>query len=148
MDFVDRPLREQGHHQAQVEDITLPQANDLDQFGSMDPFDIGPSDGIGSHDFLDLDLGIDWDGVPNQQDTEDRMSVDESVGVGRDAASHHSLLDLPHLNGVGKDIDLDMHSMHSVSRGPPERNLPALDMDFPDFDGMGIGFDQPEVEEL
>ncbi|TFK18920.1 hypothetical protein FA15DRAFT_674905 [Coprinopsis marcescibilis] len=151
MDFVDRPLRDQGHHQAQVEDITLPQANNLDQFGTMDPFDIGPSDGIGSQDFLDLDLGIDWDGVPNRQDNEDGMSVDESVGVGRDAGSHHSLVDFPHLNGTGKDMDLDMQSVRSVSRAPSEHNLPALDMDFPDFDGMdlgalGIGFDQPEEQ--
>ncbi|EAU92865.2 Rad21 protein [Coprinopsis cinerea okayama7 len=150
MDIVDRPLREQGQHQAQIEDITLPQGNNLDQFGAIDPFDIGPTDGIGSQDFLDIDLGIDWDEAP-QKASEDGMSVDDlSVGVGRDAASVHSLRDFPHLNGVNKSIDLQ--SIRSFSRDPSEQPFqPTMDMDFPDFGGMdlgdlGIGFDQPAEE--
>ena len=116
MDFVERPLRDYGQHQAQVEDITLPQGTGMD-FAATDPFDIGPSDGIGSQDFLDVDLGIDWDDVP-QKENEDAMSVDESVGVGRDAASARSLIEFPQLNGLSKGIDLDMHSIRSLSRDP------------------------------
>ncbi|RXW13676.1 hypothetical protein EST38_g12180 [Candolleomyces aberdarensis] len=150
MDFEERPVREQGHHQAHIEDITLPSANNFDQFGAIDPFDIGPSDGIGSQDFGDLDLGINWGDEPVQQS--DAMSVDGSVGVGRDAPNVHDSFDLPHLNGIHKDDNLDMISQRSRTRELSEQPfLPPLDMDFPDFEGMdlgdlGIGFDKP-VEE-
>ncbi|KAG2020491.1 Rad21 protein [Coprinopsis cinerea AmutBmut pab1-1] len=148
MGFIDRPLRDSGHHQAQIEDITLPLTNGLDHFGTFDNFDIGPSDGIGSQDFQDIDLGIDWDGAPAREN-EDGMSVDhESIGVGRDAASVHSMRSF-HLNGISKGIDLDMQSIRSLSRDPSEPPFQSqMDMDFPDFGGMdlgdlGIGFDQP-----
>ncbi|KAH6914137.1 Rad21 protein, partial [Coprinopsis sp. MPI-PUGE-AT-0042] len=150
MDFIERPLRDYGQHQAQVEDITLPQGTGLD-FATQDPFDVGPSDGIGSQDFLDVDLGIDWDDVP-QRANDDAMSVDESVGVGRDAASARSLIEFPQLNGISKGVDLDMHSIRSLSRDPSEQPFqPTMEMDFPDFGGMdlgdlGIGFDEPVGE--
>jgi cohesin complex subunit SCC1 len=150
MDFEERPMREQGHHQAHIEDITLPSANNFDQFGAIDPFDIGPSDGIGSQDFGDLDLGINWGDEPVRQS--DAMSVDGSVGVGRDAPNVDDSFDLPHLNGIHKDDNLDMISQRSRTRELSEQPfLPPLDMDFPDFEGMdlgdlGIGFDKP-VEE-
>jgi cohesin complex subunit SCC1 len=151
MDFEERPVREQGHHQAHIEDITLPSANNFDQFGAIDPFDIGPSDGIGSQDFADLDLGINWGAEPVQNS--DAMSVDGSVGVGRDAPSVHESFDLPHLNGIAlKGDKADLQSIRSYSRDPSEQPLlPPMDMDFPDFGGMdlgdlGIGFDNP-VEE-
>lgn len=149
MDFEERPVREHGHHQAHIEDITLPSANNFDHFGAMDPFDIGPTDGIGSQDFADLDLGINWGAEPVQNS--DAMSVDGSVGVGRDAGSVHESFDLPHLNGIKGDKS-DLHSIRSFSRDPSEQPLlPAMDMDFPDFGGMdlgdlGIGFDKPVDE--
>ncbi|EAU88361.2 Rad21 protein [Coprinopsis cinerea okayama7 len=138
MGFIDRPLRDSGHHQAQIEDITLPLTNGLDHFGTFDNFDIGPSDGIGSQDFQDIDLGIDWDGAPAREN-EDGMSVDhESIGVGRDAASVHSMRSF-HLNGISKGIDLDMQSIRSLSRDPSEPPFQSqMDMDFPDFGGMDL----------
>ncbi|KAF5326155.1 hypothetical protein D9611_000150 [Ephemerocybe angulata] len=147
MDFEDRPVREQGHHQAHIEDITLPSANNFDQFDGMDPFDIGPSDGIGSQDFGELDLGINWGEEPVPSDA---MSVDGSVGVGRDAPSMHDDLEFPQLNGVHKDHD--MLSLRSMSRELSEAPfMPPIDMDFPDFGGMdlgdlGVGFDKPEED--
>lgn len=157
MDFEERPAREHGQHQAHIEDITLPSANNFDHFGAMDPFDIGPTDGIGSQDFADLDLGINWGAEPVQNS--DAMSVDGSVGVGRDAGSVHESFDMPHLNGINlKGDKSDLHSIRSFSRDPSEQPLlPAMDMDFPDFGGMdlgelGIGFDkpldEPEAENL
>jgi cohesin complex subunit SCC1 len=151
MDFIERPLPDYVQHQAQVEDITLPQGTGLD-FAAADPFDVGPSDGIGSQDFLDVDLGIEWDEVP-EKGNDDAMSVDESVGVGRDAGSTRSLVEFPQLNGISNGIDLDMHSIRSLSRDPSEQPFqPTMEMDFPDFGGMdlgdlGIGFDEPVQEE-
>jgi len=149
LDFEERPARQHGHHQAHVEDITLPSGNNFDQFGAIDPFDIGPSDGIGSNDFADLDLGINWG--EEQQQTSDAMSVDGSVGVGRDAVSIHGDIDMAHLNGMQKE--LDMQSIRSRTRELSEQPfLDPLDQDFPDFGGMdlgdlGINFDKPLEDE-
>lgn len=148
MDFEEQPVRQHGHHQAHIEDITLPSANNFDQFGGIDPFDVGPSDGIASQDFDDFDLGIGFEAEPIPSDG---MSVDGSVGVGRDAMSVHESFDMSLMNGVKKNIDLDMQSIRSQSRALSEAPYMAPLDDFPDFEGMdlgdmGITFDKP-VEE-
>ncbi|KAJ7462229.1 Rec8 like protein-domain-containing protein [Mycena galericulata] len=133
VDFEDRPLPQQGHHQAHIDDITLRNAADTFQnFDVNDPFDIGPSDGIGSQDFLDL--GLDWgDGEkPNENDENDNMSVDGSVGVGRDLAVLDEPFDAQFMRDGG-DMDLDIFSTHSKSRGGSEHPLDAdmnIDTDF------------------
>ncbi|KAJ7132807.1 Rec8 like protein-domain-containing protein [Mycena crocata] len=139
VDFEDRPLPQQGHHQAHVDDITLRTAADAFQnYDVSDPFDIGPSDGIGSQDFLDL--GLDWgDGEkPSENDEMDNMSVDGSIGVGRDLPHVEESLDAQFMrNG---DMDLDIFSNHSKSRGGSEHPFNSdMNIDMPDFD-LGIGF--------
>lgn len=151
MDFEDRPAQPQRHHQAHIDDITLRTADEF-HFDLNDPFEIGPSDGIGSQDFNDVDLGINWGDEPvvgseHGKDNQDNMSVDESVGVGRDAPDRRESVD-PHLLGRDNmDMDMDILSNRSKSRDPSEHPFGAdVNMDFPELEGMdltdyGIGFD-------
>ncbi|KAG6812594.1 hypothetical protein H0H92_001945 [Tricholoma furcatifolium] len=154
VDFEDRPIQPQRHHQADVQDITLRTVTDFQDFDFDDPFGIGPADGIGSQDF-DVDLGLDWDAPPeNTGDKDEEMSVDESVGVGRDAGDHRRDSIHSHLLGRnGLDVDMDVLSMRSKSREPSEHPFDNdVNLDFPDLGGMdlgdfGIGFDEvPPVE--
>jgi cohesin complex subunit SCC1 len=154
MDFDDRPLQRQGHHQAHVDDITLRTADDF-QLGSVeDAFDIGPSDGIGSQDFNDLDLGIDWDGEPRNEpnDRSDMMSVDGSIGVGRDAQIGRDSLEPGHILGNGYGAELDAFSQREKSREVSEVPF-GMDMNLDPPDGvdltvLGVGFDDiPLAEE-
>lgn len=154
MDFEDRPLQPVGHHQAHIDDITLRTADDFQQFDFNDPFDIGPSDGIGSQDFNDVDLGINWDDEPAKtpDGNDDHMSVDESVGVGRDAPGRRDSINSHLLGRDAMDLDLDILSNRSKSRDPSEHPFgPDVDMDFPDLAGMdlgdfGIGFDDVPLD--
>ncbi|KAJ6499359.1 Rec8 like protein-domain-containing protein [Mycena sanguinolenta] len=135
-DYEDRPLPRQGLHQANVDDITLRTAADTFQnYDLNDPFDIGPSDGIGSQDLLGLDLGLDIDG---DKTNEDEMSVDGSVGVGRDLPVLDENFDHIMRNG---DLDLDLLSHHSKSREGSEHPFNAeMDIDMVDID-LGIDMD-------
>ncbi|KAG6842098.1 hypothetical protein C0991_002752 [Blastosporella zonata] len=152
VDFEDRPIQPHGHHQADIQDITLRTVNDFQDFDLDDPFGIGPSDGIGSQDF-DVDLGLDWDAPEKDGEKDDEMSVDESVGVGRDAGNRRDSIHSHLLGRNGMDIDLDLLSNGSKSREPSEHPFGNdVNMDFPDLGGMdlgdfGIGFDDlPPVE--
>jgi cohesin complex subunit SCC1 len=156
--FEDRPLQPHGHHQAHVDDITLRTADDFQQFDFNDPFDMGPSDGIGSQDFHDVDLGINLDDEPIGGETpnglDDNMSVDESVGVGRDAQHHRDSIHSRLLTQNGRDLDLDLLSNRSKSRGASEHPFGGdVDMDFPELAGMdlgdfGIGFDDMPLDNI
>lgn len=158
LDFEHRPLLSQGHHQAHVDDITLRTADDLNQLDFSESFDIGPSDGIGSQDFYDVDLGINWGNQPavrsNLLDKEDEdMSVDESVGVGRDA--HNEFVDSHFFERGPADMDIDLQSLKPSSRAPSvhpfggEMDLDLQGLDAVDLAVLGIGFDampNPEPE--
>lgn len=145
MDFEDRPLQRQGHHQAHVDDITLRTTDDF-QFGQNDPFDIGPSDGIGSQDFNDVDLGIHWG---DELDKSDALSVRDSIGVGRDV-QHEGSIEPDLFGGNGFNPDLELLSHKSRSRDPSEQPFgSAMDIDiFPEVDlgDLGIGFDDPPLD--
>ncbi|RDB16687.1 Cohesin subunit rad21 [Hypsizygus marmoreus] len=156
MDFEDRPVQPQGHHQAHIDDITLRAVDDFQDFDLDDRFDVGPSDGIGSQDF-DLNLDIDWDGPMDGHGTpkDDAMSVDESVGVGRDAPGRRDSIQSHLLGRNGMDVDMDVLSTRSKTREPSEHPFDGdIDMGFPDLAGMdlgdlGIGFDDlPPAENL
>jgi len=144
MDFDDRPLQPQGHHQAHVDDITLRTADDFQLGGVEDAFDIGPSDGIGSQDFNDLDLGIDWDEPRNEpNDRSELMSVDGSIGVGRDAYIGRDSLEPGHILGNGYGADFDAFSQGDKSRADSEAPF-GMDIDTPvgvDLTELGVGFD-------
>jgi hypothetical protein len=156
MGFEDRPPHPHGHHQAHVDDITLRTADDFQQFDLNDPFDMGPSDGIGSQDFHDFDLGINLDDEPNGGRTpNDNMSVDESVGVGRDVQHHRDSIHSHLLARNGGDLDMDVLSNRSKSRGASEHPFGGgdVDMDFPELAGMdladlGIGFDDMPLDNI
>ncbi|KAF8813602.1 hypothetical protein BYT27DRAFT_7180353 [Phlegmacium glaucopus] len=143
MDFEDRPLQRQGHHQAHVDDITLRTADDFHPFDVNNPFDVGPSDGIESGDFNELDIGIDWGGgeEPNGIDANDKsdmISLDESVGVGRDAGQHRDSLGAELLARHDMLLDPDLLSHASKSRENSEQPFDtAMDVDL----NLGIGFD-------
>ncbi|KAF8894892.1 Rec8 like protein-domain-containing protein [Gymnopilus junonius] len=144
MDFEDRPLQHHGHHQAHVDDITLRTADDY-QLGISDPFDIGPSDGIGSQDFNDLDLGIQWDDERN--DKSEMMSLGGSVGMGREAQDFGNDIEPALLGEHGLNMDLDILSHRSKSRNASEQPFAAgMEIDtFPEVDlgDLGIGFGNP-----
>ncbi|KAF9529330.1 Rec8 like protein-domain-containing protein [Crepidotus variabilis] len=152
MDFEDRPIQRQGHHQAHVDDITLRIADDF-QLGARDAFEIGPSDGIESNDFNGIDIDFDWGGEAIGQSGQG--SVDGSVGVGRDAPIG--------LDSMGPDIAFSEHgfgpefdalSYRSKSReaSAPPFDLP-MDIDLPEagdfnLEDIGIGFDDiPPLDE-
>lgn len=144
MDFEDRPLQRQGHHQAHVDDITLRTADDLHPFDVNNPFDVGPSEGIESGDFNELDIGIDWGGEEaNGLDANDKLdiiSLDESVGVGRNAGQHRDTLAQELLARHDMLVDADLLSHSSKSRENSEQPFDtAMDMDV-DMN-LGIGFD-------
>ena len=145
MDFEDRPLQRQGHHQAHVDDITLRTADDFQPFDVNNPFDVGPSDGIESGDFNELDIGIDWGGGEeangiDANDKLDMISLDESVGVGRDAGQHRDSLDQDLLARHDMLLDPDLLSHATKSRDNSEQPFEAaMDMDV-DMN-LGIGFD-------
>jgi cohesin complex subunit SCC1 len=145
MDFEDRPLQRQGHHQAHVDDITLRTADDFQPFDVNNPFDVGPSDGIESGDFNELDIGIDWGGGEeangiDANDKLDMISLDESVGVGRDAGQHRDSLGQDLLARHDMLVDPDLLSHASRSRDNSQQPFDAaMDMDV-DMN-LGIGFD-------
>lgn len=137
-------LQVAGQHQARVDEITLRTADDFQQFGANDAFDIGPVDGIGSQDFSNLDLGLTWGEEPQvtseKEDVDEQMSIDGSIGVGRDAASHAGSVG-SHLLGK-HTLDMDVLSTMSGSRAQSEHLFPN-DMDIVDLGDLGIGFDEP-----
>ncbi|KAJ6609858.1 Rec8 like protein-domain-containing protein [Mycena sp. CBHHK59/15] len=149
-DFEDRPLPQQGHHQAHVDDITLRTSDAFQNLDVSDPFDLGPSDGIGSQDFMDL--GLDWgDGVnPSENGENDNMSVDGSVGVGRDAPLIDESLDAQFMRNNG-DMDMDIFSNRSKSREASEHPFNAdMNIGGPDFGmdiDLGINFGEPDDRE-
>ncbi|KAJ7593862.1 Rec8 like protein-domain-containing protein [Mycena floridula] len=130
VDMGDAALPRQGNHQANVADITLQAVHDFDalDFG----FD---ASGIGSQDFdVDIDLGIDWG-------EGDGISVDGSVGVGRDAQAHQGSIGSQFLDKDNMDVD-DFLSHHTKSRDPSEHPFGGMDMDM----GMDIGMDAGDVD--
>ncbi|KAF8650449.1 hypothetical protein AX16_005251 [Volvariella volvacea WC 439] len=151
VDFEDRPLQPQGyHHQAHVEDITLRTADDFERFDINDPFDIGPSDGIGSQDFHDVDLGLNWGDdaprrsseVPEAQEDDENMSLDGSVGVGRDAGLHRESI-ASHMIRRDSEMDIDLLSDKTPLRELSEHRDPDMDFEGMDLGELGIGFDAP-----
>jgi cohesin complex subunit SCC1 len=111
-------------------DITLATADGF-EFDLDDPgygFDLGPSDGIGSHDYDDVDLGLDFgDGL-------------ESVEMGRDGPASNARRDSidSHLLGKGGDLDLLSNKSREASENPFGADM-NMDIDFgPDVGGMDI----------
>jgi cohesin complex subunit SCC1 len=141
-----------------VDDITLRTVDDFQQFDFNDPFDMGPSDGIGSQDFHDVDLGINLDDEPivsrTAKDNDDHMSIDDSIGVGRDMQSRRDSIQSHLLGRNEMNIDIDLFSNKSKSRGGSEQPFGGdMDIDFPELAGMdlgdlGIGFDDIPRENL
>ncbi|KAF8632498.1 hypothetical protein AX17_004827 [Amanita inopinata Kibby_2008] len=142
LEFEHRPPLA-GYHQAQIEDITLRITDDLQHFG-VDAFDVGPSDGIGSQDFHDVDLGIDWDNERRREDC-DEVSISSSLGVGRKAshtASIGSLIEAG--NSLVDAVSLLRSPSQSSGNYNPGSNL---ETDLPIFEKVdlaefGVGFEE------
>ncbi|KAJ3752963.1 Rec8 like protein-domain-containing protein [Lentinula raphanica] len=141
----DRPAPAHGQHQARIDDITLPPTDTFEPLDfDNDKFDLGPSDGIGSQDFLDL--GLDFGDAPIQSEkgADESMSVHGSVGVGRDAPS---LRDSIGDQFMDIDGNFDLLSRRSKTRELSEHPFGAdMNLDIPDFGGvdleeLGVGFD-------
>lgn len=150
MDFEDRPIQPLGQHQARIDDITLKTIDDVHEF-DLAQFDVGPSDGIGSQDF-DVDLGLDWEYPPAQSSIsakDDEMSVDDSVGVGRDASGHRESIGSHLLGRDLPEVEMDILSRRSKTREPSEHPL-DVEMALPDLEGidLGIGFDDVPLPDI
>ncbi|KAH0827844.1 Rec8 like protein-domain-containing protein [Lanmaoa asiatica] len=159
IDFEDRIAEPQGHHVARQADITLQTAEDF-QLDLDDPgygFDLGPSDGIGSQDFGELDLGLDFGDDPIVNDGS--SVVDGSVEVGREAPiprSARESLDSAMI-GRGRVADKDLDVFSYRSREASEHPFGAemdIDMPFgpdvagPDLDlGLDFGDGLPSERE-
>ncbi|KAH7919359.1 hypothetical protein BV22DRAFT_865033 [Leucogyrophana mollusca] len=137
IDFEDRIAEPQGQHVARPSDITLATADDF-QFDLDDPgygFDLGPSDGIGSQDYADIDLGLDFGDGP-------ASVLDGSVEQGRDAPTPRSARESLASHFMGRHTDKDLDILSNRSRDPSEHPFGAdvdMDMGFgPDIGGMDI----------
>ncbi|KAF8622372.1 hypothetical protein AX15_007101 [Amanita polypyramis BW_CC] len=133
-----------GHHQARVDDITLHTMDNFQQFDA-DPFDVGLHDGIGSQDFHDIDLGINWDDRRYHGNRDDISSL----GVGRNASPRTSINSYIEGN-VKKPVSLlnDRSPGHSSA---DFQNKDALDLELPTFESVdlgefGVGFDQGDLQ--
>ncbi|KAF9070059.1 Rec8 like protein-domain-containing protein [Rhodocollybia butyracea] len=127
-------------HQAHINDITLPPTDTFEPLDDFDNnnFDLGPSDGIGSQDFFDL--GVDFgpeNGNEKVDDKSETMSVDGSVGVGRDAGLHHDSIgdQFMDVDARGKSRELSEHPFG------PDMNLDMPEFGDVDLGDLGIGFD-------
>lgn len=107
-------------------------------FDDTDNFALGPSDGIGSQDFLDI--GITFG------DADETMSVE--VGR-RDSAPIRGPRESlgSHLLGRGSD---DFEMLSNMSRDPSENPFAAdvdMDLGIPDVDlGFGLDAGEPEID--
>lgn len=111
-------------------------------------FDLGPSDGIGSQDFGELDLGLDFgDGPISAKDG--ISAVAESVEIGREAPtprSVHESLDsvmMGRRRAADKDIDVFSYGSREASEHPFGAEM-DIDMPFgPDIAGadLDLGLD-------
>ncbi|KAJ4468149.1 Rec8 like protein-domain-containing protein [Lentinula aciculospora] len=146
----DRPAPTHGQHQARIDDITLPSTDTFEPLDfENDGFDLGPSDGIGSQDFLDLDVDFGDAPIQSEKGEDDSMSVDGSVGVGRDAVSHRdSIAD----QFMDMDGNFDLLSQRSKTRELSEHPFGAdMNLDMPEFGDvdlgdLGIGFDPMPID--
>lgn len=145
IDFEDRIAEPQGHHVARQADITLQTAEDF-QFDLDDVgygFDLGPSDGIGSQDFGELDLGLDFgDGPVSVRDAS--SVVDGSVEVGRDAPPPRNAREsldsalIRHRRAADKDLDTFSYGSREASEHPFGADM-DVDMPFgPDVIGVDL----------
>ncbi|KAF7980796.1 hypothetical protein HWV62_36873 [Athelia sp. TMB] len=161
-DFEIRPSGTAGQHVARIADITLAAADD---FGLLDPndpnygFDLGPSDGIGSADYEEINLGLDFgEGLASEYGGVGGSAFGdmESIGVGRDAGTERGVSVASHL--VGGPVDFDGLSLREPSMGMDvdgdgfgfgdDVGLGGMDIDLGD---LGVGFeavDLPEVPAL
>ncbi|KAF5389353.1 hypothetical protein D9757_004287 [Collybiopsis confluens] len=148
-DFEDRPTPAHGQHQAHINDITLPPTDTFEPLDFDNNFDLGPTDGIGSQDFFDLDVDFGDAPITSERGEDDSMSIDGSVGVGRDAASRRDSIADHFMDIDGK---FDMLSQRSRTREPSEHPFGAdMNIDMPEFGDvdlgdLGIGFDPMPVD--
>lgn len=140
-DFQDYAHQPHDHHVARHADITLASAQDLEfdlaSDAGLEYSNVGPSDGVGSQDFLDLEVEIADDenasarGSSIHEHSEDSMSI----GVGRDAAPRRTARQSMASNLLGgEDVD-----MGGYSRA-------ASHDDFGDDGGNLVQFDFGDIE--
>ena len=140
-----------GQHIARKADITLQTTDDF-QLGYESEFEtLGPTDGIGSQDFEELDLGLDFgDGAPapappaSSPPHEDDESME--IEFGRDAAPPRPPRESLGSELLGRgDDQMDIDILSHRSREPSEHPFDA-DMTLelgPDID-LGLDFGDHE----
>lgn len=91
VDFQDQAHQPHDHHVARHADITLASAQDLEfdlaSDTGLEHSNVGPSDGLGSQDFLDLEVELPGDeyGSARASSIHEHSEDSMSIGVGRDA---------------------------------------------------------------
>ena len=142
IDFEERPIQPGGQHIARTADITLAAAEDFQfDFDAPGFDDLNPPD-IGSQDFEELDLRLDFGDGPVSVRGESvvrQSEADESMEIefGRDAAPPRhprESLDSHLLGRRDDDMDLDAPSYRSR-----QSSLHPFGGDLDDDLGLGAG---------
>jgi cohesin complex subunit SCC1 len=144
IDFV-RPAITGPQHIVRKGDVTLNEDYSIDFNEPGDGLTLGPLGGIGSQDFLDDDLGIDFgDRAPLGGIEDDSMEVEigrrdtEMLRSARQSMEAASQLG-------GNDVDLERLSERS--EGHPTFGDDSFDPGFGD-DDLGITFDLPVLPDI
>ncbi|KZV63378.1 hypothetical protein PENSPDRAFT_616694 [Peniophora sp. CONT] len=162
VDFQDQVHQPHDHHVARHADITLASAQDLEfdlaSDAGFEHSNVGPSDGLGSQDFLDLDVELPGDeqasarGSSIHEHSEDSMSI----GVGRDAPARRTARQSMASNLLGghegEDIDMGGYSRAASADdfGDDGGNLVQLDFgDLMDLEAPAFpDLDEPPVADV
>ncbi len=132
LDHERYPQHSTGNHQAHVDDITLHPMDNL-QHLDIDLFDVGAAEGIGSQDFQDIDLGINWDDE-RYHGSRDDMS---SLGIGRDASPRASVNS--YIGGLAGKPDSFLSARSPDHASANLQHGDAFDVEFSTFEGVDLG---------
>ncbi|PSS07200.1 hypothetical protein PHLCEN_2v3483 [Hermanssonia centrifuga] len=155
VDFELIPIQPGGQHIARTADITLATVDDLQfDFDAAEYDNLGPSDGIGSQDFEELDLGLDFGDGPISAEPAQRYEEDDSmdVGVGRDAFAPRLPRESLDSHLLGRpDMDMELDVLSYRSREPSEHPFAGdMNIDFGPGDmelDLGLDFGDKPLSE-
>ncbi len=99
----------------------------------IDLFDVGAAEGIGSQDFQDIDLGINWDDE-RYHGSRDDMS---SLGIGRDASPRASVNS--YIGGLAGKPDSFLSARSPDHASANLQHGDAFDVEFSTFEGVDLG---------
>ena len=147
VDFQDQVHQPHDHHVARHADITLASAQDLEfdlaSDAGFEHSNVGPSDGLGSQDFLELDVDLPGDDNASARASSihERSEDSMSIGVGRDAPARRTARQSMASNVLGgDDVEMSGYSRAASVEDFGDDNLVQFD-----FGDIEMDFGQPEL---